>query len=229
VFTSMALPKACADHWGGPAATAYRQLNADVLSTAIDASSLPPNSEVGRIERIGNRSSNNVRKTRVMAGTTVELTTSVPVWTAASKPQKLSVRARSCAGPTGQPGCQLAPRSVAVTVATVAVKPPRCGCTDADGVGGATAAGLSVGDADADDGAADVTVTEVALWAGVEIGAGDSESGCVAERLAGELGDDSADAVELTEAAFLWMHPLAAASTVAAARAALTRRLPRQS
>ncbi|GEM_PF-4080801 len=127
VFTSMALPNACADHRGGPAATAYRQLNADVLSTAIDASSLPPKLEVGRIERIGNRSSNKVRKIRVTAGTTVELTTSVPVWATPSKPQKLSVTARSWLGPTGQPGCQLAPRSAAVTAATAMVNPPRCG------------------------------------------------------------------------------------------------------
>jgi hypothetical protein len=40
VFTSIASPYACADQRSVPAT--YRQLNPDVLSAAIDASSLPP-------------------------------------------------------------------------------------------------------------------------------------------------------------------------------------------
>ena len=41
-LTSIAVPYACADQRAGPAATARRQLNADVLSAAADRSSLPP-------------------------------------------------------------------------------------------------------------------------------------------------------------------------------------------
>ena len=41
-LTSIAVPYACADQRTGPAATAARQLNADVLSAAADRSSLPP-------------------------------------------------------------------------------------------------------------------------------------------------------------------------------------------
>jgi hypothetical protein len=41
-LTSIASPYACTDQRFGPGATAYRQLNADVLSAAIERSSLPP-------------------------------------------------------------------------------------------------------------------------------------------------------------------------------------------
>ena len=54
VFTSIASPYACTDQRGGPGATASRQLNAEVLSAAIDAGSLPPNAATGSMRRIGN-------------------------------------------------------------------------------------------------------------------------------------------------------------------------------
>jgi len=62
-------------------------LNADVLSTAIDASSLPPNSETGLMLRMGKRSLYSVVKTVTTAEVTAALTTSVPVCGAPSKPQ----------------------------------------------------------------------------------------------------------------------------------------------
>ncbi len=105
------------------------------------------------------------------------------------------------------------------------MKPPRCGCTDADGEGATTAVGLAVGDAD--DGPAEVTADEVGLWAGVDVGAGDIESGCVTERLGGELEAAGSAGVEATEAALLPVHALPAASTVAAASATLRPRRPR--
>lgn len=52
-----------------------RQLNPDVLSAAIDASSLPPNSETGRMLRIGKRSRYRVLNTASTADTALALTT----------------------------------------------------------------------------------------------------------------------------------------------------------
>ena len=83
----MASPYACADHCGGPFATAYRQLKAAVLSAAVDAESLPPNAATGIIVRIGKCSAYNVRNTCVIAGTTEAAITSVPMCGFESKPQ----------------------------------------------------------------------------------------------------------------------------------------------
>jgi len=84
---SMASPNAWAYHCGGPFATANLQLKLDVLSAAVDAGSLAPNAEIGMIVRTGKWSANNVLNTCVTAETTDALTTSVPTWGFASKPQ----------------------------------------------------------------------------------------------------------------------------------------------
>jgi hypothetical protein len=70
---------------------------------------------MGTILRIGNRAAYIRRSAVTMAGTTRVLTTTVPVCAAWSKPQNVTLTARSDAGPSGQPGCQLLPSSVAVT------------------------------------------------------------------------------------------------------------------
>src|SRR5262245_49001904 len=54
-LTSTARPYACADQPPVAEPTARRQLNADVLSAAIDTSSLPRNAETGAMRRIGKR------------------------------------------------------------------------------------------------------------------------------------------------------------------------------
>jgi len=54
------------------------------------------------------------------AVTTDALTTMVPVWAFASKPQKPRCNIRSAEGPTGQPDRQVYGTSAAVTVLTVA-------------------------------------------------------------------------------------------------------------
>src|SRR4051812_31712677 len=53
-----------------------------------------------------------------IAGTAMAATISVPLWARASKPQNVTVSARSWLGPTGQPECQLRPGAVAVRVGT---------------------------------------------------------------------------------------------------------------
>ena len=55
VSTSIASPYACIDQCFAPGATAKRQLNDDVLSAAVERESLPWNTSIGRIERIGKR------------------------------------------------------------------------------------------------------------------------------------------------------------------------------
>jgi hypothetical protein len=62
-------------------------LKPEVLSTAIDASSLPSKSAVGRMLRIGKCSANSVPKIWITFGTTDAATTSWPVCGALSKPQ----------------------------------------------------------------------------------------------------------------------------------------------
>src|SRR5579863_8313641 len=67
---------------------------------------------------MGNRDVYSVENTWITGCTTPAFTTIVPVWARPSKPQYVSCRARSSLGPTGQPECQLPPKSSAVTVAT---------------------------------------------------------------------------------------------------------------
>jgi len=55
VLMSIASPNACIDQVFGPLETAARQLNADVLSAAIDLLSSPPYAAIGTICRIGKR------------------------------------------------------------------------------------------------------------------------------------------------------------------------------
>ena len=89
----------------GPDATASRQLNAEVLSAAIDAGSLPPNASTGSMRRIGNRSVvQRGEHRRAPRSTTAAFTIIVPVCGRPSKPQYDMCSMRSCAGPTGQPG-----------------------------------------------------------------------------------------------------------------------------
>src|SRR2546423_6498511 len=111
----MAFPYACLDQRGGPSATAYRQLNPDVLSASIDASSLPLKASMGSVRRMGKRSARRRSKTLSTAEATDAWTTRAPAWAWSSKPQYSIVRRRSWSAPTGHPGRQEPPRSVAVT------------------------------------------------------------------------------------------------------------------
>src|SRR5262245_7716113 len=111
----MAWPSACPDQDGGPVVTAIRQLNADVLSASIEASSLAPYLSTGSIARIGNRCANNDEKTLATASVTSACTINEPLCTWPSNPQYRSVTRRSRSGPTGQPSCHDAPSSAAVT------------------------------------------------------------------------------------------------------------------
>src|SRR5947209_13165037 len=104
---SIASPKACIDHVLGPLDTAARQLNADVLSAAIDLLSSPPYAAIGTIWRIGKRAAYIMRSAETTADTTRKLTTSVPVCERCSKPQKVTAKARNDEAPTGQPARQL--------------------------------------------------------------------------------------------------------------------------
>jgi hypothetical protein len=172
VFTSIACPYACADHRGGPGATALRQLNAEVLSAAIDAGSLPPYASTGCIRRIGNRASYKRWNTVITESATDALTIMVPECGAASKPQYDMCNARSCAGPTGQPAWYDAGKSAEVTAITV---PENAGAAAALGrrPRGAVLIGVEanvvvVGAAMVFDGAAVVVVDEEVL---VDVGA----------------------------------------------------------
>jgi hypothetical protein len=61
-----------------------------------------------------------------------------------SKPQYVSEISRSCVGATGQPACQLAPRSAAVTARVVAVNGGTATLDDAVVVRALAAGGLAV-------------------------------------------------------------------------------------
>src|ERR1700734_1708881 len=85
--TSMASPYACTDHWGGPGATASRQLKPDVSSTAAAALSLPPYADSGTISSMGKRAAYSVENTLITDDTTDSLTTIVPMCAWSSNPQ----------------------------------------------------------------------------------------------------------------------------------------------
>src|SRR3954468_11665474 len=104
---SIASPNACIDQVFGPLDTAARQLNAEVLSAAIDLLSSPPYAAIGTICRIGKRAALFCRNASTTADTTRALTMRVPVCALWSKPQTLIVTARKEEAPTGQPWCQL--------------------------------------------------------------------------------------------------------------------------
>jgi hypothetical protein len=76
---------------------------------------------VGRIDLIGNRALYSCRKTLVTALVTDAFTTRTPVCGVASNPQYDTVSWRSCAAPTGQPACQLAPSCAVLTAVTTAL------------------------------------------------------------------------------------------------------------
>jgi hypothetical protein len=139
----MACPYAWTDHDAGPDVTASRQLNAEVLSASIDASSLPPYLSMGSMLRIGKCCANNDANTLVIASTAPTCTMSTPVCTWPSNPQKRRVTRRSWSGPTGHPSCHDAPRSIAVT-----------GWVEASKVGTATVGGGVGGVVSADVGGA---------------------------------------------------------------------------
>ena len=115
MLTSIALPKAWADQRLGPRTDAKRQLNPDVLSAAIERRSLPPYFATGSMRRIGNRASYSRRETTVTAPATSRCTTIAPRCARPSKPTNDTCSVRSRSGPTGQPTCQEAPSSAAVT------------------------------------------------------------------------------------------------------------------
>ena len=87
-----------------------RQLNAEVLSAAIDASSDPSYSSISSIRRIGNSAANMSPKAATTSSATSLCTISrPPSWTVPSKPQWfMSMIRRSSIG-TGQPGFQDTP------------------------------------------------------------------------------------------------------------------------
>ena len=84
-LTSIASPYACIDQRVVP--PTKRQLNAEVLSAAIDASSLPRYSETGRSRRIGKRAFQSFRKTVTSPGASRCATTIRPTRGLPSKPQ----------------------------------------------------------------------------------------------------------------------------------------------
>src|SRR5436305_4785316 len=154
-FTSIAFPEACTDHRGGPSATAFRQLKPDVLSAAIDVGSSPPKASIGSMRRMGNRPSYRRWKAVMTASVTSRWTTMAPAWGWLSNPHTLSRTRRSSSGPTGHPGRHDAPRSAAVTAATVALKSLARGPAlvtvgggdeaDVDGAAGGVGGGAAVG------------------------------------------------------------------------------------
>src|SRR5438270_11243099 len=77
---------------------------------------------MGCMPRMGNRSSYNRWKTEMTASVTSRWTTMAPGWVCPSNPHTLSRTRRSSSGPTGHPSRHDAPRSAAVTAATVALK-----------------------------------------------------------------------------------------------------------
>src|SRR5262245_35517575 len=90
---------------------------------------------------IGKRCANSDANTLVIGSTASTCTTSTPVCTCPSNPQWRSVRRRSWSGPTGQPSCHDAPRSVAVTGCAAASNVATAGAV----VGGVAGLGATVG------------------------------------------------------------------------------------
>ncbi|MCX5074085.1 hypothetical protein OHA84_20610 [Streptomyces sp. NBC_00513] len=95
-----------------------RQLKAEVLSAAIDASSSPPYAAVTRIRRIGNPASKALPKTCSSGRTARSWTTISPWWTLPSKPQWFIRISRSRSAGTGQPARWVTPSEPAGTAVT---------------------------------------------------------------------------------------------------------------
>ena len=80
-----------------------RQLKPEVLSAAIEASSLPRKADTGCSRRIGNLAPQSVRNTASTLGASRFATTTRPTRGFPSNPQWETETVRSCDGPTGQP------------------------------------------------------------------------------------------------------------------------------
>src|SRR4051794_30577457 len=102
---SMARPYECCENAVPPVMA--RQLNADVLSAAIDLSSLPPKSSTSLMDRMGYRCSNSALNAAITGVAAVDATTMSPRCTTPSKPMYRILRSVRPDSGTGQPECQL--------------------------------------------------------------------------------------------------------------------------
>jgi len=100
---SIARPYACCDH--DVLCSTRRQLNADVLSAAIERSSSAPYRSTSTIRRIGKRALYSVRIAATTGRTASRLRTSRPVCGRSSNPQYANRTSLNSEIGTGQPRC----------------------------------------------------------------------------------------------------------------------------
>src|SRR4051794_2620749 len=136
---SIAWPYACSDHDGDPLSfTALRHEKPVELSSGVSKSSYSACVKIGFILRTGKLSSWRRRNASTTASPESAFTTTRPECSDPSKPTRLTVTIRSSLGSTGQPSCQDAPRSAAVTASMLELNGFgfRAGAAAAGGGGG---------------------------------------------------------------------------------------------